>query len=67
MAQTNSEVKRANGLHFFRVLRQKGTLSRKELEDLTGLSWGSISYISNEFLKKGMKRKTRPATIIPAT
>ena len=54
MAQTNSEVKRANGLRFFRVLRQKGALSRKELEDLTGLSWGSISYISNEFLKKGM-------------
>ena len=54
MAQTNSEVKRSNGLRFFRVLRQKGTLSRKELEDLTGLSWGSVSYISNEFLKKGM-------------
>lgn len=54
MAQTNSEVKKANGLHFFRVLRQEGMLSRKELEDLTGLSWGSISYISNEFLKKGM-------------
>ncbi len=54
MPQTNSEVKRANELRFFRALRKAGTLSRRDLEELTGLSWGSVSFISNDLLKKGL-------------
>lgn len=52
MIQTNFEIKKSNTLKFFRVLRDEKTLSRKALEDLTGLSWGSISAISNELLQK---------------
>ena len=52
MIQTNFEIKKSNMLKFFRGLRDFGPLSRKELEDLTGLSWGSVSAISNELLNK---------------
>ena len=52
MIQTNFEIKRSNTLKFFRVLRDEKVLSRKALEELTGLSWGSVSAISNELLQK---------------
>ena len=52
--QTNFEIKKSNTLRFFRTLRQYGPLSRKELECMTGLSWGSISAISNELLQKNL-------------
>ncbi|MBR2019194.1 MAG: ROK family protein [Clostridia bacterium] len=52
--QTNFEIKKSNTLRFFRTLRQQSPLSRKELERLTGLSWGSISAISSELLQKNL-------------
>ena len=52
--QTNFEIKKSNTLKFFRTLRQHASLSRKELESLTGLSWGSISTISSELLQKNL-------------
>lgn len=52
--QTNFEIKKSNTLKFFRTLRQHASLSRKDLETLTGLSWGSISTISSELLQKNL-------------
>ncbi len=52
MVQTNFEIKKSNTVKFFRALREKKILSRMELKELTGLSWGSVSAISNELLQK---------------
>ncbi len=50
----NFELKRANTLEIFHALQKNSYLSRKELEALTGLSWGSVSAICNDLMKKGV-------------
>ena len=47
-------MKIENTLKVFRALRRQGELSRKDLEDCTGLSWGSISHISAELIQRGI-------------
>ena len=50
----NFELKKSNTLEIFHALQKNLCLSRKELEALTGLSWGSVSMICNDLLQKGI-------------
>lgn len=52
MIQTNSEMKKHNTLKVFRALRSRPALTRREIEEITGLSWGSVSAICNELLER---------------
>lgn len=52
--QTNYELKKHNTTKIFRALQEKERISRKELAQITGLSWGSVSAITGELLTKGV-------------
>ena len=52
--QTNFELKKHNTVKIFRALQSKERLSRKDLAQTTGLSWGSVSSITNELLLKNV-------------
>lgn len=54
MKQTNVEIKKMNTVKFFNILRRAPSLSRMELKEKTGLSWGSVSSISQDLLHKGL-------------
>ena len=53
MVQTNYEMKKNNTLKVFKALKEKGVLSRREIESVTGLSWGTVSAVTNELLSRG--------------
>lgn len=53
MVQTNYEMKKNNTLKVFKALKEGGALSRKALEEATGLSWGTISTITSDLLARG--------------
>ncbi len=53
MVQTNYEMKKNNTLKVFKALKERGALSRREIESVTGLSWGTVSAITNELLSRG--------------
>ncbi len=46
-----------NQLAILNVLRNQGPLSRKRLQDETGLSWGTITYLTGELLKMEIIRE----------
>ena len=50
----NFELKKSNTIEIFHALQKNFYLSRKELETLTNLSWGSVSAICNDLLQKGI-------------
>ena len=50
----NFELKQSNILSIFHALQKHRYLSRKELEAITKLSWGSVSAICNDLLEKGI-------------
>lgn len=50
--QTNFEMKKSNTLKVFNTLKKTEYSSRKDLCRVTGLSWGSVSSITNELLDK---------------
>lgn len=52
--QTNFELKKHNTVKIFRALQQRERVSRKELSQITGLSWGSVSAITSELLSKNI-------------
>lgn len=52
--QTNYEMKKHNTVKIFRTLKECEKLSRKEISSKTGLSWGSVSSITNELLLKNI-------------
>lgn len=52
--QTNFELKKHNTVKIFRALQQHERVSRKELSQITGLSWGSVSAITSDLLSKNM-------------
>lgn len=52
--QTNYELKKHNTTKIFRAMQRKERISRKELAQETGLSWGSVSAITGELLAKGV-------------
>jgi predicted NBD/HSP70 family sugar kinase len=51
MISTNFEMKKNNTLTIFRLL-QKSPLSKREIEKISALSWGTVSYVTNELLSK---------------
>lgn len=53
MVQTNYEMKKNNTLKVFKALKESGALSRKELEQATNLSWGTVSAITGDLLTRG--------------
>ena len=52
--QTNFELKKHNTVKIFRALQRHERLSRKQLSQITGLSWGSVSAITSELLSKNI-------------
>lgn len=50
--RTNFELKKLNTLKVFQALQRHKILTRKQLETFTELSWGSISTICNELIRK---------------
>ena len=50
----NFELKKANILEVFRALQKNRALSRREIEEITGLSWGSVSQICASLIKQGI-------------
>ncbi len=66
--QTNFELKRHNTLKIFNAMRALNFASRKELTELTGLSWGSVSTITGELIQRGVlvAQKTESAGGRPA-
>ena len=53
MVQTNYEMKKNNTLKVFKALKEHGALSRREIENVTGLSWGTVSTVSGDLLSRG--------------
>jgi predicted NBD/HSP70 family sugar kinase len=47
-----------NQLSILTVMRNQGPLSRKRLQDETGLSWGTITYLTNELIDLDIVRET---------
>ncbi len=66
--QTNFELKRHNTMKIFNAMRALNFASRKELTELTGLSWGSVSTITGELILRGVLvvQKTESAGGRPA-
>lgn len=50
----NFELKKSNTLAIFHAMQKVRTISRRELEEMTGLSWGSVSAICSALLRKGI-------------
>ncbi len=50
--RTNFEMKKINTLKVFHTFQKNSELSRKEIENLTDLSWGTVFNICNELLQK---------------
>ena len=48
------EIKKYNSLRVFQVVRKHSPIARKDIENLTGLSWGSVYSICNDFLEQGL-------------
>jgi predicted NBD/HSP70 family sugar kinase len=51
---TNFELKKHNTLKIFGALCGKDSVSRKELAEATGLSWGSVSAITGDLIARGI-------------
>ena len=44
-------------LHILRTIKERGTLSRTDLQQLTGLSWGTITNTTRELLDRNLIRE----------
>lgn len=64
MIRTNFEMKKHNTEQIFRAFQTSKSLSRREIERLTGLSWGTVSAVCNDLLTKKLlvANKTSGAT-----
>ncbi len=51
-----------NQLAILNALKDRAPLSRKRLQDETGLSWGTITYLTNELIDLGIIRETGMVT-----
>ena len=54
MIGTNFEMKKNNVLKVFAALCKEKSLSRKEIEEKTELSWGTVSTICNDLIAHGV-------------
>ena len=48
-----TDIKKNNIINILEVIRRPGTHSRREIQKLTGLSWGAVSTITAGLLEKG--------------
>lgn len=62
MVQTNYEMKKNNTLKVFKALKEHGALSRREIENVTGLSWGTVSTVTGDLLSRGFIVAQKQAT-----
>lgn len=53
MVTTNFEMKKNNTVTVFKLIQNHSPISKRELEKLSRLSWGTISYLTNELLSQG--------------
>lgn len=58
------DMKQENALDVLSLVRSSGGLTRKEIENLTSLSWGAVSNITARLLKDGYlsERKAEPGS-----
>ena len=49
----NEDMKAANTRDVFRLIRHHASLTRKQIEDYTHLSWGTVSNITSRLLEMG--------------
>ncbi len=52
-----ADMRNANAADVFALIRRKGSLTRKELAEQTGLSWGAVSTISTQLLENHFIRE----------
>lgn len=55
---THDMMRSANLLSVFNTVRKHGTVTKKEIQQLTGLSWGSASNITGDLLERGILQET---------
>ncbi len=60
--QTNFELKKHNTVKIFRALQRQERVSRKELMQITGLSWGSVSAITADLITKNIALTEKEAS-----
>lgn len=61
---THDIMRNENMLTVLRCIQENGQIYRKDIKDITGLSWGSISSIVNDLLKRGIIRETKNSNSI---
>lgn len=49
-----------NVLHILRTIKEHGTVSRTDLQEITGLSWGTITNTTRELLDRNLIREEGP-------
>lgn len=49
----HKSMKKANSTDIFYLIKNNKQLTRKQIEELTGLSWGAVSNITGELVNKG--------------
>lgn len=54
----NADLKLTNMRLLFECIQRNGSISRKQIQNLTGLSWGTISTMAAELLQKGILVET---------
>lgn len=52
--KTNYEMKQTNFKNVFKTIQRYSSISRRELQKLTNLSWGSISAITSNMISNGL-------------
>lgn len=53
-SKTNFELKLANTIKVFQIIQKHPNITRKQLQSLSALSWGSISTITSDLIKNGI-------------
>lgn len=57
------DAKKYNYLRIFQIVQKSGPISRKDIEKITGLSWGSVYAICDELLKRGLFSSYKDSSI----
>ena len=60
----NGDMKAANTRDVFSLIRRHGALTRKQIEEYTRLSWGTVSNITARLLDMGYLLEEKAETII---
>lgn len=55
------DMKDRNSTNVFRLIRQRGPLTRRQIEAETGLSWGAVSNVTAKLIEAGYIRECKEA------